>query len=152
MKSILQKQSGRDSLAIIGVLILYNLFFIFPNTNLEYINFYKILWMFIGGFLLFIPLYGVLFLCLRKADSVPLLIFVSLALWLTYPIILDGIFHGPGSNFTYARGGKTIYLNGDLTRYGYFYFLQNPFIFLHLHAVIFYFSNKYQHLFAVKGT
>ncbi len=125
----------QDALVIALMIALYNLCFAVAYDTLRYINEYKIVWAFITGVFAFIPMYAILWITLRKIKSQLLFCAASWIAWVIYPVLLL-INNNPESNLTYKIGGKPIYLEGDLTLYGFFYKLQNPFFFLALYATV----------------
>ncbi len=135
----------KDAIAIAAMIVLYNVCIFIAYDTLRYINEYKVIWALMGGVVVFVPMYAILWITLRKIKSQMLFCAVSWIAWAIYPLILL-LNNNPDSNLTYKIGGKAVYLEGDLTLYGFFYKLQNPFFFLALYATAILFSNAYKNV------
>ncbi len=138
--SILKKLFFKDASVIISLLILYNLYVSLVYDTLQYVNKYKILMGVILNSLVFLPMYFILWFCLRKIKSTKLFVLLSSATWLILPILFS---FSHDETFNSWQGLNQIYQSGELTLYGYFHGLQNSFLFLTLYALFVYFS-KYE--------
>ncbi len=133
--NIIGKQWVRDALAIIAMIVFYNLYNSIAYDTLQHINVRKVVWAFIGGFFVFVPMYAILWLTLRKLRSNLLFFLISLGVWLAEPIIMS---QWASKTFNAWQGSYQIFKDGELTLYGYFYWLQNPFFFLVIYAAFFF--------------
>lgn len=141
MKKILKSQKAKDILLIICIVILYDLYILFPFENVGYLSIHKIIWIFITGIIAFVPMYFVHWLTLRKLNSKLFFLIISLCVWLFLPILALRM-----GNETYnsKHGGVQIYENGELTLDGYFYKLESPFLLLAVYAVIIFAVHLYR--------
>jgi len=127
-----KKQYLNDVVILIILITLYNLSMSMIYDTLQYMNFRKVLWAFIAGFIAFVPMYTITWLSLRKMSSSLLFILISFSVWLLYPILMS---QGHSETFNAWQGGKQIYVDGELTRYGYVHKLQNPFVVIVLYSL-----------------
>ena len=146
MSKILQKTYTQDILTVVIMIFLYNIFFTLSEHFFEYVNVYKIIWIFIGTFLAFVPMYLILWITLRKIESKFWFFVVSVVFWAAYPIIFEVLFISSDSTLSYHVAGRAIRLEGEMTRYGYFHHLQTPFLFMALYASIVFCLHLYQKL------
>lgn len=123
----------KDVLAITLMIIFYNVYISIAYDTMQYINKYKIIWAFIAGVFAFIPMYAILWITLRKIKSQVVFFAASVAAWLAVPLVMS---RGHSDSFNAWQGKSQIFENGELTIYGYFHGLQNPFIFLALYATV----------------
>ena len=134
MKSnFLKKQSTKDVLAIVAVIALYNAYISIAYDTLQYLNIYKVLWAFIGGAFVFVPMYVILWGTLRRLKSNFWFLISSLVVWSGEPVLMS---QGHSKTFNAWQGSQQQFENGALTLYGYLHGLQNPFFFLALYATI----------------
>lgn len=140
-KNFLIGTSLGDALAIVIMIIFYNFYITIAYDTLEYINKYKVIWAFIGGAIIFVPMYLITWITLRKMKSSKLFFIISWVAWGIEPFFVG---QGRSKTFNAWQGTNQIYENGELTIYGYFHGLQSPFFLLALYATFFLLSSKYR--------
>jgi hypothetical protein len=133
MRKIIQSQKVKDVLLIITLIIIDNLYTNIAYDTLQYLNTRKVIWALIVGLIIFVPMYFVLWISLRKLKSKLYFVIFSISTWCLYPILTS---QGRSSTFNAWQGQKQIYENGQLTTDGFVHKLQNPFMFLAAYAVI----------------
>ncbi len=105
---------------------LYNFcLFIFIGA-FQYINLMKIIWILGTSFFASVPVSLIAYYTLKIKRSFFFFFLFSVILWLIWPF--SGMLLNIGSDLNYNIGGKPIYINGDLTYYGYINGLKSSFL------------------------
>lgn len=133
MKNCFKKQCVKDSLTIIGLIVLYNLYITISYDTWEHMNPMKVIGAFIGGSFVFVPMYLIIWATLRKLKSEFWFLIVSVGVWLIEPIFVTS---AASETFNAWQGGDQIIKNGELTLRGYVHWLEGPFLFLAIYAII----------------
>ena len=136
----------KNALIIAGMILVYELQSWIARDFDNFDAWMFIRWYIIQILLWFIPMYGVLILTLKILKSKALFAIVSWVIWASYPILITLNNHSE-SDLTFNTQGGTVYLDGELTLFGYLYKLENPFFLLALYAtviLIFSYYKKFQ--------
>lgn len=129
----MKRQYIRDALIIVTMIAIYNLYNSIAYDTFQYLNIRKIIFSVIGGFFYFVPMYAILWIMLRKMKSKLWFFVISLSVWAIEPILMA---QNTSDTFNAWQGTNQIFKDGQLTIYGYFQWLQNPFFLLFLYATI----------------
>lgn len=140
---ILGNQYIKDALVIILMIAFYNFYISIAYDSIQHINLRKVAWGFITGGFIFIPMYFILWATLRKMKSELLFFLASFSTWIIQPFIIS---QNVSQTFNAWQGKRQIFENGQLTIYGYFHWLQNPFFFLVVYAGGVYMFHLYRKL------
>lgn len=121
----------KDMLAVAAMIIAYKISIAIAYDTIQYLNIRKIIWGSIEGLFFFVPMYAILWIFLRKAQSELSFFMAALSVWIVMPVLTS---LGRSKTFNAWQGNNQIYENGELTSYGYVHKLQSPFFFLVLYA------------------